>query len=310
MKFRVLLGVFLFLGTISYGFCDQSLPDESIISKLRSNCAMSCPPNFEEKKPYTPKEHCAKEYKEIKKLFEKQKKYLNAGNIEGLKKMYSDNYISNDGFNKETLFRLYNDTVKNHPDIKYDICILKLSTDGTYASAKAENKSIASTSQKSEITGDKGLLTIDMETVFYLKKTAGNWQIFAEQTVSEKTTLLYGDCKNSGVKLCAPECIGANTEYTATLKLPEKYSKYAMGSIKKELITYPSTEGPDIFKPFDSIGLIERIFKSNSDGKNETVAASVAFALPKIDKSNNIDIKISGIGVLLQRVNTIPAEQK
>jgi len=288
----------------SFCFCNVDITDESIETKLKTHCSSFC--DFNKNNTTPVKAPCYDSTAEIKQLFNEQKNCLNTSNIEGLKKIYSDDYISNDGFNKATLFNLYQDTLKNHPDIKYDVLISKLSVEGNYATVKAINKSTATTAEKSNITGDNGLLNIDMETIFYLKKTGAEWKIVAEQTISEKTSLLYGDCKNVGIQLFAPEYICANTEYTATLKMPAKYAKYAMGSIKKELITYPAQETPDIFKGFDSIGLVERIFKSNAKGNNETIAASVAFALPKIDKStNNIDIQISGLGVLLQRVNVI-----
>ncbi len=301
MKLKIFLTaiIFIFLSN-TCGYCESN---SNIILKFKNNSQKYQCCEIKNKA-------CMEDVLAIKNLFEQQKIYLNTLNIEKLKLIYSDDYLSNDGFDKETLFKLYEDTIKNHPDIKYDIYITKLSVDGSYATVKAINKSTASTAEKSQITGDKGLLTIDMETVFYLKKSCGVWQIVAEYTLSEMTSLLYGDCKNSGIKLFAPECIAANTEYTASLKMPEKYAQYAMGSIKKESIIFPTPQTPDIFKPLDSIGLLERIFKSNSKGNNETIAASIALALPKKDKYNNINIKISGLGVLLRRVNVITPPQK
>lgn len=311
MKSKIFLIVIVLLfSSYSSGYCASNIPNTGIISKFKNHCPQLTPSKNYSEENYIQNQACNNDTAEIKSLFNKQKTYLNTSNIEELKKLYSENYLSNDGFDKETLFKLYEDTLKNHPDIKYDIYITKLTVEGCYATVRAINKSTATTAEKSQITGDNGLLTIDMETVFYLKKTGNEWQIFAEQTTSEKTSLLYGDCKNSGIELFAPECIASNTDYTAILKLPVKYSQYAMGSIKKDPIIFPSPQTPDIFKAFDSIGVIERIFKSNTKGNNETVAASVVFALPKTDKYNTIDIKISGLGVLLQRVNVITPPQK
>lgn len=252
----------------------------------------------------------SKSFIEIKQVFEKQKCFLNGAQIDNLKTLYSEDYLSNDGFNKDTLFNLYKDALKTHPDIKYDIVVTKITVDGDYATVKTVNKSTATTTQKSDITNDNGLLSVDMETIFYLQKKDEIWQIVAEQTISERTSLLYGDCKNADIKLYAPEFVTADKEYTVGLELPEKYAKFAMGSIKKELITYPSEDPGDIFKSFDSSGMIERIFQPNSKGQNETIAASVAIASPSLGANNNLDIKISGIGVLLQRVNVFFGPQK
>jgi hypothetical protein len=251
----------------------------------------------------------SKSFIEVKRVFEQQKCFLNEAKIDNLKVLYADDYLSNDGFDKNTLFQLYQDTLKNHPDIKYDIFITKITVDGDYATVKTVNKSKATTLQKSPITNDSGLLSVDMETIFYLQKKCGLWQIVAEQTISERTSLLYGECKNADIKLFAPEFISTDKEYTVGLEVPEKYAKFAMGSIKKELITYPSEDPGDIFKVFDSSGLIERIFQPNLQEKNETIAASVAFATPSLTGTNNLDLKISGIGVLLQRVNLYSAPQ-
>ncbi|MDD3420513.1 MAG: hypothetical protein PHE78_07960 [Candidatus Gastranaerophilales bacterium] len=241
----------------------------------------------------------------IRKLFYAQQVFLNNANIERLKSLYSENYKSNDGFNKDDLFKLYADTVKNHPDIKYDVVLTNIKIDGDYATVRAISKSKATTSKKSSITNDNGILSIDMETIFYLKKNGENWQIVSEQTVLERTSLLYGDCKEADIILCAPELVQSNEEYTVSLRVSPKYAKYAMGSIKKDLITYPAQNSPDIFKIFDNTGEIERIFRANNTNHNETVAASVAFASPTITKSKNLDLKISGLGVLLQRVNVL-----
>ncbi len=252
----------------------------------------------------------SKSFVEIKKVFEQQKCFLNGAKIDNLKNLYSEDYMSNDGFNKATLFDLYKETLKNHPDIKYEIVVTKITVDGDYATVKTINKSTATTAQKSEVTNDTGLLSVDMETIFYLQKKGEIWQIVAEQTISERTSLLYGECKNAEIKLYAPEFITADKEYTVGLELPEKYAQFAMGSIKKELITYPSEDPGDIFKSFDSSGNIERIFQPNSKGQNETIAASVAIASPCLGPNNNLDVKISGIGVLLQRVNVFFGPQK
>lgn len=248
-------------------------------------------------------------FSEIKNIFEQQKCFLNRSDIDNLKNLYSEDYISNDGFDKTTLFNLYKETLKNHPDIKYNIGITKITVDGDYATVKTLNRSTATTAEKSKITNDNGLLSVDMETIFYLEKQNNIWKIVAEQTISERTSLLYGECKKAAIRLHVPEFISANKEYIATLKLPEKYSKFAMGSIKQELITYPSEDPGDIFKNFDSVGIIERIFTPNATGNNETVAASIAFASPCLGPNNNMDFKISGLGVLLQRVNVFSGPQ-
>lgn len=247
---------------------------------------------------------------QIKKLFLEQQMFMNNSQIDNLKTLYSDNYVSNDGFDKAALFNLYSDTVKNHPDIKYDVAITKITVDGDYASVRTVSKTKASTCEKSQITHDNGILSIEMETIFYLHRVGQDWKITSEQTLSERTTLLYGDCKNADIRLCAPELVEENSEYTASLKVSPRYAKYAMGSIKKEFITYPAQNVQDIFKSFDQTGELERVFKSNDKHYNETVAASVAFASVKSGAVSSLDFKISGLGVLLQRVNIMPLPQK
>lgn len=246
---------------------------------------------------------------EVRKTFEQQKNALNEFKLDELKSLYSDNYTSNDGYTKENLFSLFKDTWKNHPDIKYDMSITKIQLNGDYATVKTLLKTTATTAEPSEITKDTGYLNIASETIFHVKKIGKSWKIYAEDTLSEKIYLLYGSCKDMDIQFFAPELVKADSEYTASLKIPSQFAKFAMGSIKNELIVYPEAETKDIFKSISTNGILERVLKSNTTCNNETASAYVAFTEPFFDKANNIELKVSGLALIMQRVNVIPQSQ-
>lgn len=246
---------------------------------------------------------------EVKKTFEKQKRALNEFKIDELKSLYTENYTSNDGYNKEKLFNLFKDTWKNHPDIKYDMSITKIKLNGDYATVKTISKTTASTAEPSDITKDNGDLNIDAETIFHIKKIGKSWKIYAEETLSEKIYLLYGSCKDMNIKFYAPELVNADSEYTASLKVPVQFAKFAMGSIKNEVIVYPESETKDIFRSLGSNGILERVLKSNTTNNNETASAYIAFTEPFFDKANNIELRVSGLALIMQRVNVIPQSE-
>lgn len=240
---------------------------------------------------------------EIKKFFQEQEKCLNQAKVEPLKRFYAENYQSNDGFDKKSLFELYENTLKNHPDIKYSIKIKNLTIQGDYATVQALSTAHATTIEKSPITGDNANLYICANTLFYLKKNGQDWQIVNEKTLFEKTCLLYGICKNLHIKLITPDLVSAGDNYTATLEVPLKYSKIAMASIKKDIITYPAKDSKEIYKLLDRDGVLERVFNANTTGKNESVTVSLAIASSASNLINLQDIKVEGLGIYLQRVN-------
>jgi len=243
---------------------------------------------------------------QIRKFFEAQEKALSLGKIDDLKTFYAENYQSNDGFDKKSLFELYGNTVKNHPDIKYKIKIKSLSVQGDYATVQTLSTARATTIEKSPVTGDNADLYISACTIFYLKKNGKNWQIVNEKTLFEKTCLLYGSCKKIGIRLIAPSLVKAGEEYSVTFQIPPKYAKIAMASIKKDVIVYPAQDSKDIYKLLDQEGSLERVFRSNISGKNESVCASLAVAGGVPDFNNLQDLKIEGLGIYLQRVNIMP----
>ena len=69
-------------------------------------------------------------YKEIENVFKKQDEYVAKYDVEGLKTLYGDNFINNDGYNKEVYFSLVKETWETYPDITYtthikDIKVIK-----------------------------------------------------------------------------------------------------------------------------------------------------------------------------------------
>ena len=58
--------------------------------------------------------------KEILALFDKQDTYAKKYDLKALKTLYSQNFVDNDGYNKEVYFSLIEDTWDTYPDITYE----------------------------------------------------------------------------------------------------------------------------------------------------------------------------------------------
>ena len=56
---------------------------------------------------------------QINSFFKKYNRYSSKNNIEKLKELYSDDYINNDGFNKETIFKMMEMASGAYKDVSY-----------------------------------------------------------------------------------------------------------------------------------------------------------------------------------------------
>ena len=61
------------------------------------------------------------EIENIKKVILQQEVYANAHNLEDIQKLYSDDFVNSDGFNKEAYVKLIEETWKTYPDITYKL---------------------------------------------------------------------------------------------------------------------------------------------------------------------------------------------
>ena len=248
--------------------------------------------------------------KETIKITEKLRKLSDKNDIEGIKKYYSDNYKSHDGYNKDQIMEIFETARKLYPSSKTKETIKKVDVEGdlikiyideistTKFTVKGED---ASYTEKGKIKG-KMVSLADYSMTY--KKENNSWVVIADEIFSESTDIRYGEAMDVEFKMEAPETIKPKEEFTVktTLVVPE--DRVAVGSIGHDKIVYPVEKYWDPYRAIDSTGILERVMIANDKNLNEYANATYAF-IKSADKKSKSKYKavISGMGFYVQRIN-------
>lgn len=240
--------------------------------------------------------------REIKSLLNSQVRYANKSNFKKFIATFDESYVNADGFNLETYSQLVRDTWKTYNNIEYDIEIKDIIVNNNEATVTVTETSFAEVPAPAKLDG---ILTSEADSVYYLKKTDGDWKVTSDKVLAETTSLLYGDAKNLNIKLTAPQKIAAGKEYTASLEFTPPEDVIAIASIASDKVEYPQKQVKEVYRRLPDDNILERIFISNSDNLNEYVVASIG--LTKADISDlSIQLSLTGFGYKIVRVNVVP----
>lgn len=243
--------------------------------------------------------------KDISNLFDKHTKYANKHDYEKMEDFYDNSYINSDGFDKDTYFNMIKRTWEIYPKICYNIEIKDITINGNYAVAKISEK--AQGEAKDAITNIKetGLLTSDSFSYYYLQRFGNDWKITSQNTLEEVTSLKYGESKNANIILTAPNQVPAGEDYTVSLSTDVPERSFILASITNEPIVYPQKTPQDIFRNIKRDGVLERVFKANTNNHNEFATASIGITKAAILDPKNINIQITGMAFIMARVNVV-----
>lgn len=233
--------------------------------------------------------------------------YSNSHNVDKLKNLYAQNYVSYDSLTKNQLMELTKDSWKNYPDLKYSSDIRNIRINENFAAIESYDKNIGSTAKKSDITDDTGIIESCSHNITYLQRFGKEWKIISDRVNFEKTIIKYGTAKNLNADLSAPEQVFSGEDYTVRLSVEVPDGKIAIAAIAREPIVYPQTQTEQIFRQVPpSTGILERVMKANKTNNNELASASVGYTEMIQNIYANPDVKLTGIALLLVRVNVIP----
>ncbi|MBO6086898.1 hypothetical protein J6P92_00950 [bacterium] len=285
-KIYVLLVIALFMN-----FGIQMPSDAGIIAKQKAK--------IEQKRNYK------STLRDIKNVILTQDKLANKYDYDGLYKLYSDNFVNSDGFNKEVYFKLIKETWEVYPDISYTTEIKNIEFNDNYATVFV--KEVAVAAPKEEIGGYStvGELHSVSKCVYHLERYGNNWLISSEKIIEETSTLKYGEARYVDFELDTPKQIGSDKYYTVKLKVDLPKDTVAVASISNEKIIYPQTKSEDAFRRLTGDNL-ERVFKSNSDNINEYAVASVGLTHTENYDEEHVKVYMSGLGFIMTRINVIP----
>ena len=245
-------------------------------------------------------------FNSVKNVIEQQSVYTNKYDLEGLKTLYSDNFVNSDGFTKDVYFKLIEETWKIYPDIVYYTDIKNIEFSDNYAAVMVEESAVA-TSQ--ENIGDLiavGELYSTSKCIYYLEKQGAKWLISSEKILEETSYLKYGDARYVNMELKAPNQTGAGKDYTASLKVDTPKDSVIVASISKENIVYPQPEVDEAFRKLPDDNILERYFKANNINVNEYAVASVGIAKAENYTPDKIRVYMGGLAFIMTRVNVIP----
>ncbi len=244
------------------------------------------------------------------KITEKLRKLSDKNDIEGIKKYYSDNYKSHDGYNKDQVMEIFETARKLYPSSKTKETIKKVDVEGdlikiyideistTKFTVKGED---ASYTEKGKIKG-KMVSVADYSMTY--KKENDSLLVVADEIFSEVTDIRYGEAMEADFKMDAPKTLKPKEEFTVKITLVVPEDRVAVGSIGHDKIVYPVEKYWDPYRAIDSTGILERVMIANGDNTNEYANATYAFIKSAGPKSKSkYKAVISGMGFYVQRMN-------
>lgn len=242
----------------------------------------------------------------VKSVLKSQVRYANREDFRRFISTYDKDYKNADGFTLDMYANLVKDIWNSYDKIKYGIKINDIVIDGDTAVVKLVETS--STSIPSSNNMD-GILKSSSNSIYYLQKKNGKWKVISDAVVDESTSMMYGMAKNLDIKLIAPKEVYENEEYSASLEFDVPQGVMAIASIANEKIEYPQKQVKEVFRKMPDDNILERLFKANTEKKNEYVIASIG--LTKADVCDlSIKISLAGFGYQIVRVNVIEAKKE
>lgn len=245
-------------------------------------------------------------YKDIEQVIKLQDKFVASYNVDGLKGLYADNFVNNDGYNKEVYFSLVKDTWKTYPDITYKTYIKDIKVRGNYAEVETYETAVATVSNDEELIDVSGELNSFSNCRYHLEKVSEKWLITGEDVLDEYSTLKFGDARFVKMDFSAPTMVGAGTPYTATLKINLPADSIVIASINKEKIVNPASRPEDKFRRLPEEQILERMFTANTENLNEYNIASVGITKTETAAPNKVKVYMNGLAFIMTRVNVVP----
>ena len=287
---KKIIYIFILLGMFSPVFCNGA--NASLVSDRGYRA---------EQKRYE-----KNEAKQIKELFKIHYEYANQHDAENLKSLYSDNFVDNDGFNKEVYFKNVVDTWDECSDVSYKAKIKSIKVEGDIALVLVEETATGTVYDNIDIGPATGEIHSKSEGIYHLEKINAKWFISGETVLSDESSLLYGDARFMNISMIAPAQVFSGEQYTATVKVDSDEKVYMIGSIEHDPIVYPAGKTNAPLRVVPPTNILERVLKANSDNLNEYAVASLAISKTKDEGLSNFKIYMVGLACVMKRINVVP----
>ncbi len=244
--------------------------------------------------------------RQIKELFRNHNDLANRHDIKGLYPLYADNYINNDGFNKDAYFKSIEETWKSCEDLTYTTEITSIEVNGEHASVYVTETASGTLLETIETLQVAGEIHSKSRGIYHLESINGNWYIAGETSLTDESSLVYGDARFMNIEIQAPSQVNAGDDYTASLKVDADANTFIMASINSDPVVYPAKTPENKLKVLPQSQVLERVIKANTNNLNEYVIASMAISKVKPVDVENYRIYMAGLACVMKRVNVIP----
>ncbi len=244
---------------------------------------------------------------QIEDFVKKYNRYSQKNEIEKLKELYDENYVNNDGFDKNTVFKLMQMAQNAYDEVDYETVIEKIEVNGNYATVTAKETANGITTKTINSIEDKGSIYSEVYYTNYLKKEGNKWKILSTEVKSEIVILKYGEAKNMEFQITAPDYISSDAEYEITARTEAPPESFIVGSIINEPIVFPVTQNNDVYRAVKS-DEIARVVKSNSDNNNEYATVTLAVTRAMLEPPTVV-INMTGMAFIMKRVNVIKKKE-
>ena len=245
--------------------------------------------------------------RQIKDLFKVHDRFANEHDLKNLEILYADNFVNNDGFNKEVYFKSVETTWESCKDITYTTKIKNITINGDYADVEVEETAsgtiIDQIFDQPPIAGE---IHSKSQGFYHLVKINDKWYIKGETALTDESSLLYGEARFMNIELLAPGQVSAGETYSVLLKVDADKDTYIIGSIDHDPVTYPTNTPKNELRALNTSQMLERYIKANTDNINEYAMASIAISKMKKFNSEHLRVYMTGLACVMKRVNVIP----
>ncbi len=242
------------------------------------------------------------EQQEIESLLGDIETQWNAHNLDAVMNFYHDDYVNNDGLDKNAVRELTKDFWKTYPDAKSSSKTKQVRVEGKFSTVESRDKAVGSTAREMPGIGTKGVLSSISEGQLYLRKFGKDWKIVGDRIDYEKVRVAFGSATDLATSFIAPEQVKSGQEYSARLKVELPKDLVAVGSITSEPLKYPQPPHQDQWRPIEN-QILERIIHANTSNHNELLMATIGIT----DKFRS---NLKGLTYLTRRLNVVPESSK
>jgi len=245
--------------------------------------------------------------KEIKAVLNEYVQYENSKNMEGIKRLHADDYMTVDAMPKKVYLDIIDKTWKKYTNINQELKIKNIEVKGNYAIAEVTEILKGTTSEKIDDKTVEGKLTSTSNIVYYMRKTQNQWKFVSDYVVDEQTVLAFEKAKELNIEFTSPTRVLAGQEYVATFNVQGiPRDSFVVATIGQEKIIYPHKNAEEVYRKVPQDGILERVFKSNKDNLNEYIVVTYCITKPILTKTKQIETLLTGVGYIINRVNVVP----